>query len=209
MTPPAQASSTTGHAWLTALLRGGATYAVLCLASYIFAPSLFRAMVPTLKLEIETVCPAYEVYELIRLDRTDAEVRARNTDRNQPGFRVTVGYSYGFTYPILILSLLAGWQFPSLKRRLLALSVGAPLGIALMLIDLPAEVLLSLAEATQKQRIFLSFFFDNGGRPLLALIIFAVSIARPRRRQGVVIRGTRGERRRAEEPSPGQHHPRA
>ena len=176
MTPPAQASSTTGHAWVTALLRGGATYAVLCLASYFFAPSLVRALSPAFKLEIETLCPEYEVTEL-RLDRNVAEVRARNKDGNQPGFHATVRYSYGFTYPILILSLLAGWPFPSLKRRLLALGVGASLGIALMLIDLPAEVLLSMAEATQKQRVFLSFFFNNGGRQLLALLIFAASIA--------------------------------
>jgi hypothetical protein len=176
MTPSSHASSTTGHAWVTALLRGVATYAVLCLASYFFAPSLVRAMEPAFKLEIETLCPEYEVTEL-RLDRTGVEVRARNTDRNQPGFHATVGYSFGFTYPILILSLLAGWPFPSLKRRLLALGIGAPLAIALMLIDLPAEVLLSLAEATQKQRIFLSFFFNNGGRQLLALVIFAASIA--------------------------------
>jgi hypothetical protein len=138
-------------------------------------------MSPAFKLEIDTLCPEYEVTEL-RPDRAGAEVRARNKDGNQPGFHATVRYSYGFTYPILILSLLAGWPFPSLKRRLLALGIGAPLCIALMLIDLPAEVLLSLAEATQKQRIFLSFFFDNGGRPLLALIIFAVSIAGPRGR---------------------------
>jgi hypothetical protein len=166
---------TTGHPWATALLRGLVTYVVLCLASYFFGASLFRALAPAFKGEIEALRPEYEVTD-IRLDRTVVEVQARGTDGLQPGFQATVGYSFGFTYPILVLSLLAGWPFPSPKRRWLALGAGAALALVFMMIDVPAQVLLGMAEAKHEKPGFLVFFFDNGGRQFLALMTCAVSM---------------------------------
>jgi hypothetical protein len=152
------------------------TYVVLCLGAYVFGASLVRALAPTFKREIEILRPECRIAEL-RIERTTIEMQARGTEGHEPDFQATVGCSLGFTYPILVLSLLAGWPFPSPKRRWLALGAGAALAMAFMLIDVPTQVLLGLAEAKHERPGFLSFFFDNGGRQFLALMICAVSMA--------------------------------
>lgn len=165
-----------GRERLSAVLRGVATYALLCLGSYFFGSSLVRAMTPAFKLEIETLAPEYKVTEF-HVERAKLDLVVESAGRRQPKVQVTLGYSKGFTYPILVLSLLAGWRFPSRRRRFLALGVGALLALVVMMVDLPAEELLSLAEHTQKKPFFLSFFFANGGRQFVGLLVFLSSLA--------------------------------
>ena len=165
-----------GRERVSAVLRGVATYALLCLGSYFFGSSLVRAMTPAFKLEIETLAPEYKVTEF-HVERAKLDLVVDSAGRRQPEVRVTLGYSKGFTYPILVLSLLAGWPFPSRRERLLALGTGALLALVVMTIDLPAAVLLSLAEHTQEKPFFLSFFLANGGRQFVALIVFLPSLA--------------------------------
>ena len=123
-----------GRERVSAVLRGVATYALLCLGSYFFGSSLVRAMTPAFKLEIETLAPEYKVTEF-HVERAKLDLVVDSAGRRQPEVRVTLGYSKGFTYPILVLSLLAGWPFPSRRERLLALGTGALLALVVMTIE--------------------------------------------------------------------------
>jgi len=172
-----------------AVLRGVTAYAVLCLGTYFFGAAVVRAMAPAFKLEIESFGPEYKVTEF-RVERAIVDLRIENEGGRQPEVHVRF-HHFGFTYPILVLSLLAAWPFPSLRRRLLAVGIGALLATAVMMIDLPAEVLLSLAERTQKKPFFVSFFFENGGRQFLALMIFLSSISLEARQVAEARRGAR------------------
>jgi hypothetical protein len=178
-----------GRKRTSAVLRGVEAYVVLCLGSYFFGASVVRAMAPAFKLEIESFVPEYKVTEF-RVERAIVDLRIENEGGQQPEVQVRF-HHFGFTYPILVLSLLAAWPFPSLRRRLLALGIGALLATAVMMIDLPAEVLLSLAERTQKKPFFVSFFFENGGRQFLALMIFLSSIALDARQGREIRRGAK------------------
>ncbi len=164
-----------GRKHVNAVLRGVAAYAVLCLGSYFFGASLVCALAPAFKLEIESLGPEHKVTEF-RVERAIVNLRIENEGGRQAEVQVRF-HHFGFTYPILVLSLLAAWPFPSLTRRLLALGIGALLATAVVMIDLPAEVLLSLAERAPKKPFFVSFFFENGGRQFLALMIFLLSLA--------------------------------
>jgi len=153
-----------------------AVYALLCGGSYFFGAAIVRPLTPIFKMELEALRPEYAVDRIV-VERDAVELTVSGTHRHRPGFRARTATSFGFTYPILILSLLGAWPFATTRRRLAALGVAAIALVLVGLIDLPVSVLLSVAEVAHKKEPFLSFFFYNGGRQFLALLIFALAVA--------------------------------
>jgi hypothetical protein len=87
-----------------------------------------------------------------------------------------------YIQPIIVFSLLLSWPALSLKERGWGLLISVPLMIAATLIDIPIYFIARIDGAfpagslSEQIRIMLNYFFDNGGRQFLALLVALATV---------------------------------
>jgi hypothetical protein len=87
-----------------------------------------------------------------------------------------------YIQPIIVFSLLLSWPALSLKERGWGLLISVPLMIAATLIDIPIYFIARIDSAfpvgslSEQMRIMLNYFFDNGGRQFLALLVALATV---------------------------------
>ncbi|HEY5957742.1 MAG TPA: hypothetical protein VIV60_14360 [Polyangiaceae bacterium] len=150
-------------------------YAATCLGAYFFGPILLRTLIPLFKLVIETWHPDLRVANF-SIDSTTVSLALVRTGAPNRGFHAHTTAFPCFTYPILVLTLIMAWRFDSVRGRCLALGAASPLLLLMLIADLPINILLGVAEVTQKSEPYLLFLNNNGGRQFLSLFIFCVAL---------------------------------
>ncbi len=154
-------------------------YAALCAGTYFGGDHLLMVLSPIFKMEIEARHPEYRVDSLVVAHGT-VSLAVKATYDTGRGFRAKTSTGPSFTYPILVLTLLAVWPFDSRRRRLFAIGSACVLLAAILAIDLPANIMLAVADITQKKEPYLLFLYENGGRQFLSLIILSISLGASR-----------------------------
>jgi hypothetical protein len=155
---------------------------------------MVRPLVPVFSRELELLCPEIQVEQLATRG-SNVTVSLKGVSGNAHGqYRVTTDASYCFIYPIVVLSLLAAWPFGHWRPRLIALGVAAALLAVLVSVDFPLEFAANVTRFFDKKAPFGYFFFNNGGRQFLALLIVAVAL----------VAGTWGRRLPAPDPVRGE-----
>lgn len=157
------------------LLRLAVAWAVLCVFFYFLGAPLVRALSPVFAAEVEALRSDLRVSELV-VERSTISIALKTTARRPQVIRAQTSSGFGFTYPILVVSLLAAWPFASWRKRAGALALASALLLGLVLIDLPVILLLSIEEATSGREPFASFLYYNGGRQFLALVVFVAAL---------------------------------
>jgi hypothetical protein len=159
-----------------ALVRLFVAYAALCAVFALAGANIVKPLAPVFGRELEWLCPEIRV-EKLATRGSDVTVNLKGVSGNAHGqYRVTTDASYCFIYPIVVLSLLAGWPFGHWRPRLIALGVAAGLLALLVSIDFPLEFAANVTRFFDKKAPFGYFFFNNGGRQFLALLIVAAAL---------------------------------
>ncbi|MDP1826247.1 MAG: hypothetical protein Q8L48_23470 [Archangium sp.] len=161
------------------LMRGALAWAVLCAAVYLLQVPVLRALTPAFTAGVELLLPAYRV-ESLSVEPSWVDLALVTRARPVQSLHAKTTDGFGFTAPILVLALLAAWPFTSSRERLRALAIALGPLLAVMCLDLPLLLSLSVREALQQEEPFVLFLYFNGGRQFVALLIFGLSLSAQR-----------------------------
>lgn len=171
-----------------------AYFLVLCFF-YVAGPLYGRIFLPLFAYGIELIQPEYEVrsYGLERINKVsqiyyEVKINRPITDKlgvPRYGKEVKVGTVTSLLYiqPIIIFPLLLSWPGLSKRERLKAAMICVPFLIAIALIDFPVLLIsriekgFALDSASGQIRIFIEHLLSNGGRQVLAVLVFVISVA--------------------------------
>lgn len=177
-----------------ALVRLLVAYVALCALFALAGTNILRPLAPVFGRELELLRPGVLVEE-VAIQGSDVTVILKNVSETRGWqLRVTTDASFGFIYPIVVLSLLAAWPFGRWRPRLVAMGVAAGLLALFVIIDLPLDLAMTITRVLDEKSPFGSFFFNNGGRQFVALLIVAAAL----------VAGERGRRPTGEDEARGE-----
>jgi len=167
-------------------------YVILSLFFYFFGPLYSRMFLPVIPSPIKLIHPEYQI-DSVSLDQEEKLIECNisvlgdiigNYGFKQAKIQIktSIHQSTLYIYPILFFSLQFAWPAINKRERLLAILLGLPFLFLAVMVDIPLTLIsemenkLVIDSIGQKFRLFMIYFFNNGGRQFVALLVVLLSI---------------------------------
>jgi hypothetical protein len=148
---------------------------------------------PFIPFPIKLIYPEYQI-ESVRFDQEKMLIECRTIihgdiineqgtqQRAEIQMKTCILPSALYIYPIILFTLQLAWPGLRKRDRLIAIITGLPFLFLIEMIDIPLTLInklehkLVIDSVGQKFRLFIIYFFNNGGRQFAALLVVLITI---------------------------------